>query len=227
MRGLSLPKLYQQKLAQLQLEKQRELVELALWKQRELDDLALWHKRELEEIDRHAQQKIERLLAAYAEEYGIHAEMQKKISDLLMMYFGNNMAMVGSLMQYIAALPGLLAQAQSAAMSSMNWGSLVESNKGGKMSEVNAGMAEGGTIIARKPTVAVFGERGTEAATFTPIGRTGTDVNKVFGDVGGFGSGVGGNIKLNVSLSPDLEARIVDNSMKQVAVVIEHVRRER
>jgi hypothetical protein len=81
------------------------------------------------------------------------------------------------------------------------------------------GQAEGGTIIARKPTVAVFGEAGPEMAQFTPLNRLGAnapaqikpmDIDQMTRD---------GRIRLEMLLSPDLEARIVDNTLGEIADV--------
>jgi hypothetical protein len=82
----------------------------------------------------------------------------------------------------------------------------------------SGGAAEGGTFLADKPTSMVFGEAGLEMATFTPIGRTGRDVNKVFSNMGG-GSG-NGNIQIEMLLSPDLEGRIISNTLNKTADVV-------
>jgi hypothetical protein len=87
-------------------------------------------------------------------------------------------------------------------------------------------MAEGGTLLANRPTTVTFGEAGLEMAKFTPIGRRGRDTNKIFSNLGG-GAGMGGNLKLQVVMSDGLVASIVDTSLKNVTSVIETVRRER
>ena len=38
--------------------------------------------------------------------------------------------------------------------------------------------AEGGTVIANKPTTVTFGEAGLEAATFTPLSRAGVNTGR-------------------------------------------------
>lgn len=92
-------------------------------------------------------------------------------------------------------------------------------NKGGG-NKIAGHMAEGGTIIANQPTSVVFGEAGMEAATFTPIGRTGQDVNKIFSSLSGEGGGsMGGAVSIELLLSPDLESRIVSNTLNKTAQV--------
>ena len=84
--------------------------------------------------------------------------------------------------------------------------------------------AEGGTMVADRPTTVMFGEAGMEAATFTPLNRTGRDVNKIFSNLGGGTPETGGgNMSLEVLLSPDLEARIVRNTLDKTAATISKV----
>jgi hypothetical protein len=75
--------------------------------------------------------------------------------------------------------------------------------------------------VANQPTEALFGEAGKELALFIPW-------NKLAG-IGGQGVGQGGagsgGLSITVTLSPDLEARVVDNAMNGVAEVITRVAR--
>jgi hypothetical protein len=64
-----------------------------------------------------------------------------------------------------------------------------------------------------------------ELATFTPIGRSGSDVNKLFSSIGGGGGSGGGAINIELLLSPDLEARIVKNTLGQTANIITRTQR--
>ena len=81
-------------------------------------------------------------------------------------------------------------------------------------------------MVANRPTTVTFGERGEwEAATFVPLEHSGKDVGKLFGDVSG--GGVNGQILVGVSLSPDLEGRIIQRSMDGVAEVVATVNRRK
>lgn len=84
-------------------------------------------------------------------------------------------------------------------------------------------------MIANRPTLVEFGEAGMEMATFTPIGRTGRDVNKLFSNVsmGGESGGSGGKIGIELLLSPDLEARITHNTLNKTAEIITRVQRNK
>jgi hypothetical protein len=199
-------------------EKQRELEENQRWKDRELADLAVWETRELEEIDRHAKQKLEKLLANYVQEYGLHQQQQEKIHQLLVQYFGANMAMVSSLMAYMS---GVASQMQALSFSAAAFPTYFQSEKGKLPYAGN--YAEGGAVIANKPTVAVFGEAGRELATFTPLDKGGQ--RSPFGEVGGAIGG--GKILFEMLLSPDLEARIMENTLNETADIVTRVARSK
>jgi hypothetical protein len=79
------------------------------------------------------------------------------------------------------------------------------------------GQAEGGTIIARKPTVAVFGEAGPEMATFTPLNKLGSVGGAAITPMNAGNMSRDGRIRLEMLLSPDLEARVVDNTLGEIA----------
>lgn len=216
---------YEQKLADLAVAKARELEELNIWKAREEADLKLWYERELAEIDRQTQQKIEKLLAGYIEEQKIHEEQQEAIHQILLKYFGKNMDLVNSLVASTAAafqsMAGYAQQAFAYSGSFQNVPTLTQQGLD-QYHQSERGFRHGGTLIATRPTTATFGEV-PEAVTFTPLDRRGRDVGKLFtsGDIGG-GEG---RIALDILLSPDLEARIVEHSMDGVAEVVSRVNR--
>jgi hypothetical protein len=85
--------------------------------------------------------------------------------------------------------------------------------------------ASGGAMIASRPTTAVFGEGGEpELAVFLPLSKLRSPSAKTSLNAGG---GVGGRIKLDVTLSPDLEARIVQQVSDNVATTITRIQREK
>lgn len=216
----------------------RKLADLNEAKAREQADLQLWYQREQEDIQRNIEQKLQRLIDGYITEGKIHEENQAAIYATLVKYFGKDTAVVNSLAEFMAqrfAQIGQMAAQASQAVQNLSYGtggglgnSSGDSLRIPRTPRIRGGarrMAEGGTIIASRPTSAIFGERGMEAATFTPLGRTGKDINKVFGDVSF--SGANGQAQVLLSLSPELRGEIVSDAMNGVAVVIEHVRRER
>jgi hypothetical protein len=150
------------------------------------------------------------------------------ISEVIGAYTANNIAAMQNMYNYMAGLYAAIGAMYSSALGMLgSAGGMVgavaphEEGVGGL-----GGFAEGGTVIANRPTVAVFGEAGPEMATFTPLNRTGKDTNKVFGDMSGNGAG-GGRILIEMSLSPDLEARVVENSLSKTADVIAKISRSK
>lgn len=215
----------QRKLADIQIEKQRELEENALWRERELSELATWHARELEEIDRQSQQKLEKLIANYAQEYGLHQREQEKIHQLLLQYFNANVGLISGLMGYMASLA---LQMQSLSFSAAAFPQYFQSEKGfapgGTNPSYAGAFAEGGAIVANRPTVAMFGEAGKELATFTPLNK-GAPKNP-FGSLEGAG-GANGKVMIEMLLSPDLEARITENTLNKTADIVTRVARSK
>jgi hypothetical protein len=132
------------------------------------------------------------------------------------MYYGDG----GFISQVMAGMNATL-KGQAITMSSG------ATNSQGLSGSQHHGMAEGGTIVANRPTTVTFGENNEwEAASFTPIGRTGKDVNKIFSQLGkGSADGMGGMVTIALDLSPDLEARITNNTMTKTARIITQVRR--
>lgn len=227
------------------LEYQRKLEDLNTAKAREQDDLKTWYKREQDDIQRNIKEKLEKLVAGYIAEGKIHETEQAKIYAILQKWFGKDTALTGQLSQFMAdqfaqvqnmalASAGLLAPVGSlnyalgAAQNTNPFSGHLASPIPNMTSNGTyaGGLAEGGTFVATRPTMAIFGERGAEIASFQPLNRSGTDTNKVFGDIGG-GTGVNGTISVNVDLSPDLEARVIQRSMDGVGQVVSRVNRKK
>jgi hypothetical protein len=234
---------YQRKLADLAVAKQRELEQLAIAKQREEAELAVWYQRELEEIDRNTQQKIERLLSGYIEEGKIHEEQQGKIHDILVKWFGKNRALVDGLVSYTATAFSSMA-AQAAAVMAMipflqNVGAqtphnirggtsapqpLTSSGGGGSLK-----FAKGGQFVTTKPQNIMVGEGGEpELVTVTPLSKLGSlrgGKQPINGMDGMDGKNGESRIVLDMNLSPDLEARVVERAMDGTAQVVEKINR--
>lgn len=214
------------------LDYRRRLEDLARAKAREQEELKLWYQREQEDIQRNVEQKLQKLLAGYIAEGKIHETEQAKIYAILQKYFGKDMALVDSLAQFMATRFAQISQ-----LASMQFPVSAPYATYGQMPKTTTqkaktdplfqrhNFAEGGTLIADRPTVAMFGERGTEMAQFTPLNRTGKDVGKIFGNMSG--GGINGQILVAVDLSPDLEGRIINRSLDGVADVVGRVTRRK
>ncbi len=204
---------YQRQLEEIDVWKKRQLDEVNTWEQRQIEDLNRWHQDQLDSIARNEADKVQALKDGYDKQYGVHQQYQQAIQDMIRKYFSEDANLMYS----------LLAMAQSVAVQLQGLFTNLQFGNPGNIAGLT-GMAEGGSIIATKPTAAIFGERGPEVATFTPLGRNGRDVNKVFGNVSP-NNAMNGKLAIEMLLSPDLEARIVDNTLSKTADVITRVSR--
>jgi len=88
------------------------------------------------------------------------------------------------------------------------------------------GLAEGGTFLATRPATINVAENRPEVITAAPLGKPGQDISKVFanGSLGGGGM-TGGKMEIALTLSPDLEARIISNTLDETANVVARINR--
>lgn len=111
--------------------------------------------------------------------------------------------------------------------SSTSTGYAIHSSVGTTSPAYIGGRAKGGVDIASKPTSVTFGEAGLEAAIFLPLSKLMSGMNNVPINASGGGGSLGGQIKLLLELSPDLVARVTENTLSQAAQVITRVYRGR
>lgn len=89
------------------------------------------------------------------------------------------------------------------------------------------GLAEGGTFLATRPGTINVAENRPEVITATPLGKPGKDISKMFTNATG-GSGMGdGKIEIGMTLSPDLEARIISQTLSETANVVLKINRSK
>ena len=232
---------YQRKLADLRKSKAREQEELALWYKREQDDIQRNIEQKIQKLIAGyiAEEKLHaEHQAAIAEIISKYVGYDMAMVDRLAQFMATRFQEIGALAAAMGSLNfgfgfndqtnpfagqyGIPVGAQnSLTLSGASGGANTSSSSTGGGIRPRNRRAEGGTIVADKPTTVLFGERGLEAATFTPIGRSGKDVGKIFSDVEG--AGLNGTIVVAVDLSPDLEGRVVRRSMDGVANIIGRV----
>lgn len=231
----------QQRLEDAKREYQEKLADQRLAKQRELDDLNLWYAREQADIELAQQRKMETLIRGWIEEKKITEANAAEVYGILAKYFGPG-GMTDSLYQYmmdslIASTAGAI-QAAASSMTGMIGGgvggggmTVPLSNSGGSGNKGGSGggshgRAEGTTLLATRPTRQLFGENGPELVKIMPLNRLGRNENNLSLN-GNAGLGVNGTIRVAVDLSPDLEGRIVEQSMNSVADVMASVNRSK
>lgn len=196
-----------------------KIAKLALDESLERTAARLKYERELRDLEKAQKDRLEIVAANLVNEFKLTEKGLQAILKLYSSYYSN--------------VYGIY-QAMRAMMVGMSGGMTPTYNPpgGGGTSGGGGGggvdmMAEGGTIIANRPTTVTFGEAGLEAGTFVPIGRTGRDVNKVFSNLSGGGAGADGKVSIELLLSPDLESRIVRNTLNKTAEVFTRVQRSK
>lgn len=198
-----------QKLAQIQLEYQRELEELAIWKQREYEERELWYKQESEQIWDNYQDQMSDLRTQRNREI-------EDLADYLKDKYNYNKKWMDALYEYtkyIIGNDGLLTQLWKNYYALTSSSSTIPNLTPKQKFSWGGSYANGGEVTAYKPTLALFGERpGGERATFTPLNKSG---------------GAQGKMQIELLLSPDLEARIVDNAIGEFADVMVSVEKTR
>jgi hypothetical protein len=228
---------YEAERKQAEAERQRKLEDAAIEHQRKLDQLAedeereriqaqLALQRKMADLQLEMGQRLALLGAGLVAEFNLTKAGLDAILALYQAYYGPG----GAIDQVYQG-----AQARMASTSTLSPGANPKDpqsqpggyghGKGGS----SYAFAEGGSLLVNKPTRVLMGEGGVpELGQFTPIGKAGTNVNKIFSNMSGAGGeGAGGRMEIGLSLSPDLEARIISNSMKETAKVIVKVNRSK
>lgn len=210
---------YEEKLTDIAIGEKREKAEIALWKSRQLQDARLWHSRQLQENREYLQRRLRDIAAALAQELQINQQTAQSLVSMWGSAAGA-MQQIGNVMVSPSGATQVVGSGAVTTWNGGDWGGYSPGN----VANI-PGFAEGGSLIATKPTKAIFGEDGPERVDFTPIGRTGKNVGRVFGGEGM--GGMGGTIDVMLTLSPDLEARIVDTSLENVALHFEKLDRSK
>ena len=220
----------QQKLEDAKRDYEQKLADQRKAKQRELEDLNVWYAREQADLRQHLQRKMQDLINAWIQEGKITQAGAAQVYAILLSYFGPG-GLTDQLYQYMQSqlmasmsIPGNIPVTSFGQIGS-NSGS---GNRTPRTPATGLGggttpFAEGGTLIATRPMTATFGEV-PEAVTFTPLDKPGNNVGRLFGDKSGIG---GGMLEVLLTLSPDLEHRIIQKSLDGAADVIVKVNRSR
>jgi hypothetical protein len=198
----------------------------------ERDAEARDHAQKIQEIKIRAQERNQELLRRYQDEHDLTAQQLKMIGDMLNGYFGPNGYVDGIYAYYIQSTANTFAQIR-ALMNLGAWSAPIETElppkssektipspiKSAKKSYKKSGpYAEGGTLLANTPTMALFGERGPERVDFTPLTHPGANVGKVFGSTSS--GNAQGRVQIEILLSKGLEAAWMNKLKTEIADVI-------
>lgn len=223
----------QQRIEDAKIEYQQKLDDQRTAKQRELDDLNEWYAREQADLQQNIQRKLEALIKGWIDEQKLTEQNAATVYGILLKYFGPG-GLTDSVYAYMASQLSMASSLAPLAGQGGMTSSIPRTTTGGstggrpmptspRAPRSSIAMAEGGTLLASRPTNVTFGEAGPEMAQFTPLTHLGQSANRVFGSMGS--NGVSGEIVVQLELSPDLEARVVNASMDGVANVITKISR--
>lgn len=206
---------YDEKLNEIKIGEARALQEARIWQNRQLQDARIWHQRQLQEQREYLQRKLRDLAEALAQEYQMTAANQAAMDSLL-----SGVSSSGGTVS-----PTNTSVSYGGGFTTFSPNGTPTYNPYDVRYRSSMGFAEGGNFIATRPTKIDVGERGAEQVSITPLTKIGNNVGNTYGDRSAMG--MGGNLKLALELSPDLEARIVESSLDNVAITLEKIRRSK
>jgi hypothetical protein len=212
------------KLKAIQLADQRERQQAAIANQRALNDAAIAYNRQLAEQRLYLQRKLRDLAEAIREEFNLTAAGMAAINNLI--------ASAGGTALGLGTTTGTISNPAGTNVSTSSIGSPIgnpssPSSINGGLYTPPSGLAEGGSFLATTPTSLDVAESRPELITATPLGRPGTDINKLFSNIGDSNNGSGGKLEVLLTLSPDLEARVINNTLNQHAQIVAKINRSR
>jgi hypothetical protein len=204
---------YDEKLEEIKIGESRALAEAKRWQDRQMADARRHYLRQLQDQRDFLRRKLEDLQKAYAQELSMANSF---FGQLASVQAGANITNTPTASTSPTAYPNQQAGIGSGLYNPYDIRSIYQ-----RMGI--PGFADGGTLVARKPTLALFGEKSPEVATFSPINKGGYSAS--FGNSGG--SGANGEVSLRVMISQGLIAEIVDSSLENMALHVEQTRRTR
>ena len=183
-------------------------------------------KEDMLDLDEQIQERINKMLAGLQKEYGLSKIELEAISDLYYDIYVKADSKFNKAIDYaIERLLQLNAihQRVMAMLGQPQPGELTPGEIHG------AQHAEGGIVIANKPTTVTFGEAGIEAGVFTPLSRAGVNTGRITGNLpAGLGGRMGGGKHtVGISLSPGLEGKIIDQTLDEASDIIFKIERAR
>jgi hypothetical protein len=193
----------------------RKLQEEQVRFEQRMEDLNRNREQELEDLQRAIENRLEQILQGWIQEGKVTQDNADAIYDIIAGTFGPGGRVEGVYLYFLSLLQNM-ATATSQITASLS-GLPGVFNPG---PTVTAGpFQSGGSLVATRPTTAVFGER-PELVTFTPLTGPNVAPRHVGSLPAGLGGGTGqGRLGLEILLSPGLEMRIIDQAMEEMANV--------
>ena len=214
-----------QRIAELKAQATKEAKERKIAAAIAEEERRIKHEEELASLDRQLQDKLNLLAEEFATEYELTARWLNEFSKLLVSQYEEGSALY-NFASGVAQAIGLIHQLQQ---------QKIGLGFGGKYSgddpyDPAAKYGEGGTLLATKPTMVMFGEKEPEIAMFMPISKLrGTpNVSRTIVEAGvpqdatithEGGVDVREQLGLEIWLQEGLEGRIIDRTLGEAAKV--------
>ena len=216
------------KLAEAQRDLADKLARLEIERKREIADANLDYERKKQDLEKAMHDRLNIVAANLVQEFNLTKTGLDAIAQLYGKYYSYVAGLYAAMQKMVSGTGGNISPpvigTTGVTRPSQQLGggihnpapTTITTSTGGAVGGFRR--AEGGTMFANKPTTVTFGEAGMEMATFTPMGRAGKDINKMFsGNMSGAGGS--GKVSIELLLSPDLESRIVSNTLDKTAEV--------
>lgn len=198
-----------------QIDFERKMEELKIQEDREVEAAVLKANRKLQDLERENLDRNTLIAAGLVNDFNLTQSMLGQIDQLFTDHYGY----VTGVYQAMMAMLSQPIQLGAVTTSGTTTGTLPPA--GGIGGTENPGM---GGSNASSDMRSKFGG----LSKLPIISRTKMDTNRVFSGMGGSGrSGRDGALTIDLTLSPDLEARVVKNTMDKTADVITKVRRSK
>lgn len=182
------------------------------------------------------------LYSLFKEYYGPDGKMASTQESGYLAMEQNTANMIAQMQVYIGQYSGIMAAASSgwtmfgAGQPVSGFGTFGEGAQGGYSGGAasppsylggssSKKFAQGGVDVAQQATTVTYGEAGPEMAIFLPLNAAPSSIP--VGSGAGGGSALGGKVQIEVTMDPDLQAQIVNNTLTEAAISIERVNRSR
>ena len=220
------------KVAELKAQAKREAEERKRAADIAVEERKIRYQEEMDALDRQLQDKLEALAQEFADEYDLTADWLREFSKLLAHQYDKGSALYNYGIA-IAQTIGLIYQLQQA-QAGLGFGDRYSGDIYGPAQRY----AEGGVLLATKPTIAVFGEAGPELVHFTPLADISATPNlsRTITDAGiqqgatithEGGMSVQEQLGLEIWLQEGLEGRIIGRALDETTSVFDAVLRKR
>lgn len=191
----------------------------------------LQYEQELEDLKAQTDARLAQKLRDFMREYKLTEAQAKQLVSMLDKYFGKKgqvAQMYNNLAGYILGMIRLIQNSLNA-LSGIGGTS---NNSAPYAPQLEPRYAEGGTLIATRPTRAMFGEAGAEVVTFTPMNQISQHQQNVSQAISSISQSrpagsPSGMLRLFLGLSPDLRVDIVNDTLQEVSTIVEEVNRTR